>query len=54
MAMITSNDGSPRVISVARAIASTFLGKPPKGHVVKHNDQETLNDRVDNIRWSGA
>lgn len=48
---VIGEDGSPRVISVARAIASTFLGRPPKGCAVEHADQNTSNDRMDNIRW---
>ena len=54
MAVLSNNDGTHRVVSVARAIASTFLEPPPKENVVEHIDQNTSNDRLDNIRWLGA
>ncbi|AGE56735.1 hypothetical protein ATCVNEJV2_754L [Acanthocystis turfacea Chlorella virus NE-JV-2] len=54
MAVLSNNDGTQRVISVARAIASTFLEPPSKENVVEHIDQNTSNDRLDNIRWLGA
>ncbi|AGE55752.1 hypothetical protein ATCVMN08101_771L [Acanthocystis turfacea Chlorella virus MN0810.1] len=54
MAEVTDGDGSLRVISVARAIASTFLGRPSKWDAVEHIDKDTRNDRVGNIRWSSA
>jgi len=54
MAVLSNNDGTHRVISVARAIASTFLEPPPKENVVEHIDQNTSNDRLDNIRWLDA
>jgi hypothetical protein len=52
MAVVSGCDGTPRVISVARAVASTFLGRPAKGCAVEHADQNTSNDRVDNIHWA--
>ena len=54
MAMVSGDDGKRRVISIARAVASTFLGRPPKGCAVEHVDQDTSNDRVGNIRWLRA
>ncbi|AGE56874.1 hypothetical protein ATCVNTS1_163R [Acanthocystis turfacea Chlorella virus NTS-1] len=39
-------------IRVARALASTFLGPPPtKHHTADHEDGNSLNDTLVNIRW---
>jgi len=54
MVTVSGDDGTQCVISVARAIASTFLESPPKQNAVEHIDQNTRNDRLDNIRWLGA
>jgi hypothetical protein len=46
--------GKQRHISVGRAIASTFIGKPPtRNHTADHADQNRLNDVLTNIRWAG-
>ena len=53
-ASVYDNDGKQRSISVARAVASTFLGKPPTmHHTADHivSDQK-LNNNVSNIRWA--
>lgn len=46
--------GKKRGILVGRAIASTFLGKPPNpSHTTDHiNSLEKTNDCLDNIKWS--
>ncbi|AGE49056.1 hypothetical protein ATCVBr0604L_126L [Acanthocystis turfacea Chlorella virus Br0604L] len=50
---VISNDGTPRTIRVARAIASTFLGKPPTDeHTADHIDRNRLNDTLKNIQWA--
>lgn len=54
MVTVFDKDGTQCVISVARAIASTFLGSPPKKNAVEHIDKNTSNDRLYNIRWLGA
>lgn len=49
---VTDNNGILRRIRVARAIASTFLGKPLKGQTADHIDQNSLNDTLENIKWA--
>ncbi|AGE59019.1 hypothetical protein PBCVOR070422_206R [Paramecium bursaria Chlorella virus OR0704.2.2] len=46
--------GKPWTISVARAVASTFLGKPPTIHHTADHiiSDEKLNNDVSNIRWA--
>ena len=54
VASVRDNGGKQTMIYVARAVASTFLGKPPTlQHTVDHiiNDQK-LNNDVSNIRWA--
>ena len=51
---VVDNDGKPRTISIARAVASTFLGEPPTlQHTADHiiSNQKT-NNNVSNIRWA--
>ncbi|AGE48756.1 hypothetical protein PBCVAP110A_259R [Paramecium bursaria Chlorella virus AP110A] len=52
-ASVRDNDGKQCNISIARAVASTFLGKPPTlEHTADHiiSNQKSNND-VSNIRW---
>lgn len=45
--------GKRYCILVGRAIASTFLGKPPTpDHTADHVDRDSLNDVLTNIRWA--
>lgn len=47
-----THEGNRRSILVARALASTFLGKPPtEHHTADHIDRTKINDVLDNIRW---
>ncbi|AGE53490.1 hypothetical protein ATCVGM07011_309R [Acanthocystis turfacea Chlorella virus GM0701.1] len=47
-----SHNGRRRAITVARALASTFLGSPPTiQHTVDHIDQNRSNDTLSNVRW---
>ncbi|AGE59887.1 hypothetical protein ATCVTN60342_830L [Acanthocystis turfacea Chlorella virus TN603.4.2] len=47
-----SHEGKRRTIRVGRALASTFLGKPPSiHHTTDHIDKNSLNDVLSNIRW---
>jgi len=50
---VVDNDGKQRNIGVARAVASTFLGKPPTSeHTVDHiMSKQKKNDALTNIRW---
>ena len=51
---VRDNNTKPHYLSVARAIASTFLGKPPTlQHTADHiiSDQK-LNNDISNIRWA--
>jgi hypothetical protein len=36
---------------VHRLVAITFLGAPPDGHEVCHNDGDPANNRIANLRW---
>ncbi|AGE56813.1 hypothetical protein ATCVNEJV2_1006R [Acanthocystis turfacea Chlorella virus NE-JV-2] len=46
------HEGIQRKILVGRALASTFLGKPPTlQHTADHKDKNSLNDTLENIRW---
>ncbi|AGE56716.1 hypothetical protein ATCVNEJV2_702L [Acanthocystis turfacea Chlorella virus NE-JV-2] len=50
---IRDNNGTRRGIRVSRAIASTFLGKPPTTkYTADHEDQDRLNDVLRNICWA--
>ncbi|AGE49198.1 hypothetical protein ATCVBr0604L_539L [Acanthocystis turfacea Chlorella virus Br0604L] len=51
---VRNNEGTQRTIRVSRAIASTFLGKPPtEHHTAEHDDRNRNNDTLKNIRWEG-
>lgn len=51
-ASVYDDDGKRRTIRVARAIASTFIGPPPTPeHTADHEDTNSDNDTVGNIRW---
>ncbi|AGE59270.1 hypothetical protein PBCVOR070422_931L [Paramecium bursaria Chlorella virus OR0704.2.2] len=51
--VVYDNDGNQRNIRVARAVASTFLGKPPTlAHTADHiESKQKKNDALTNIRW---
>ena len=51
---VTDDDGKKRNIQVARAVASTFLGKPPTiEHTADHiESKQKKNDALTNIRWN--
>ncbi|AGE50570.1 hypothetical protein PBCVCVR1_651R [Paramecium bursaria Chlorella virus CVR-1] len=51
--VLTDDNGKRRTIRVARAVASTFLGKPPTPlHTVDHKkSKQKKNDALSNIRW---
>src|SRR5262245_11949338 len=46
--------GSRRRMSVAvhRLVATTFLGPPPSGHVVRHLNNNKLDNRPVNLMWA--
>ena len=44
-------DGTPKDYLVARLVATTFLGTPPKGFTVNHKDGNRLNNKIDNLEW---
>ena len=49
---IRDDDSKQRYIQVGRAIASTFIGRPPTSeHTVDYKDRDLNNDMLDNIRW---
>ncbi|AGE58020.1 hypothetical protein PBCVNW6652_482R [Paramecium bursaria Chlorella virus NW665.2] len=52
--IVYDDEGKRRMIRVARAVASTFLGKPPTPyHTADHIESEQKkNDALTNIRWN--
>lgn len=49
---VYDNSKKPRMIRVCRALASTFIGRPPTTkHTADHEDRESTNDMCENIRW---
>lgn len=44
-------DGKPKDWLVARLVAITFLGFPPKGFTVNHKDGNRMNNAIDNLEW---
>ncbi|ABT15472.1 hypothetical protein FR483_N187L [Paramecium bursaria Chlorella virus FR483] len=53
MCGVYDDEGEQRKIRVARAVASTFLGKPPTNeHTADHiESKQKKNDALSNIRW---
>jgi hypothetical protein len=51
-AVSLTRDGDKRLsIQVHRLVARAFLGTPPPGHVVCHNDGDPTNNRLSNLRY---
>lgn len=48
---LRNDAGQPKTIQVHRVIALAFLGEPPSGHEVCHNDGNRKNNRADNLRY---
>ena len=49
---VYDNNEKSYCIRISRAIASSFIGKPPTlKHTADHIDQDNNNDALDNIRW---
>lgn len=44
-------DGKSKDYLVARLVALTFLGDPPKDYTVNHKDGNRLNNIVENLEW---
>lgn len=44
-------DGKSKDWLVARLVALTFLGEPPKGFTVNHKDGNRFNNAIDNLEW---
>ena len=44
-------DGKQKDFLVARLVAITFLGNPPKNYTVNHKDGNSLNNKIDNLEW---
>lgn len=46
-------DGRFKSVSLHRTVLLTFVGEPPTAaHVGAHNDGNTRNNRLDNLRWA--
>lgn len=43
--------GAPKVGKVHRMVAEAFIGAPPEGNVLCHNDGNVQNNAVGNLRW---
>lgn len=47
------SDGVTKTARVHKLVANAFLGPPPfEGAQAAHNDGDTLNCRIDNLRWT--
>lgn len=44
-------DGKSKDWLVARLVAITFFGNPPKGFTVNHKDGNRLNNSIENLEW---
>ena len=44
-------DGKCTDFLVARLVATTFLGEPPKDYTVNHIDGNRMNNSIDNLEW---
>ena len=52
VSVVCDNERRWRTIRICRALASTFIGPPPSiDHTTDHEDNNTNNDTLDNIRW---
>jgi hypothetical protein len=52
VSVICDDEGTWHTIRISRALASTFIGPPPSiGHTADHEDNNTNNDTLYNIRW---
>lgn len=43
--------GKSKDFLVARLVATTFLGNPPKDYTVNHKDGNRLNNNIENLEW---
>lgn len=48
------NGDNRRRVCVARVVAETFIPNPDNKPQVDHIDTDTMNNRVDNLRWTTA
>jgi hypothetical protein len=44
-------NGKSQSYLVARLVAMTFLGDPPKDYTVNHKDGNRMNNNIDNLEW---
>jgi hypothetical protein len=44
-------NGKSKDYLVARLVAMTFLGDPPKDYTVNHKDGNRMNNSIDNLEW---
>lgn len=44
-------DGKSKDWLVARLVALTFIGEPPKGFTVNHIDGDRFNNHIENLEW---
>jgi hypothetical protein len=49
---VVDDNDKQRMVSIGRALASTYIGPPPTlKHTVDHEDKNSNNDTCENIRW---
>ena len=48
---LTDNDGMKSLQYIHRLVRLAFRGPAPKGHEGCHYDGDSLNNRLDNLRW---
>jgi hypothetical protein len=51
---LTLEEGKRQIkwFSISRLVLLTFVGKPPKGMEAAHNDGNTFNNKLTNLRWT--
>lgn len=48
---ITGDDGTAKTKKISRLVLETFIGKCPEGMEACHNNCESGDDRLENLRW---
>ena len=51
MIVLLSKDGTSKIKSVHRLVAAAFIPNPDGLPIVRHLDEDTHNNRADNLAW---